>query len=51
MRNYIHVNLCACLIVAQVIFVIGVDKTQNQVYSYSITNYTLDLQCVRMLAG
>lgn len=32
MRNYIHINLCISLMVAQLIFVIGIDKTGNQVY-------------------
>ena len=27
MRNYIHVNLCASLIVAQLLFVAGIDRT------------------------
>jgi hypothetical protein len=31
MRNYIHVNLSISLFVAQLLFVVGVDKTQNQV--------------------
>ena len=31
MRNYIHVNLCISLIVSQLIFVAGIDKTGNTV--------------------
>ena len=31
MRNYIHVNLCVSLFVAQLIFVLGIDKTSNKV--------------------
>ena len=31
MRNYIHVNLCISLFVAQLTFIVGVDKTANQV--------------------
>jgi len=27
MRNYIHINLCASLIVAQILFLAGVDRT------------------------
>ena len=27
MRNYIHINLCISLTIAQIIFVVGVDKT------------------------
>ena len=27
MRNYIHINLCISLAIAQIIFVVGVDKT------------------------
>ena len=27
MRNYIHINLCITLAIAQIIFVVGVDKT------------------------
>ncbi len=31
MRNYIHINLCLSLMVAQLIFLIGVDKTESSV--------------------
>jgi len=31
MRNYIHINLCISLFVAQLTFVAGVDKTNNEV--------------------
>jgi len=30
MRNYIHINLCISLFVAQLTFVAGVDKTNNE---------------------
>lgn len=32
MRSYIHVNLCLSLMVAQLLFVVAVDKTGNKVY-------------------
>ena len=31
MRNYIHVMLCANLFVAQLVFVVGVERTENKV--------------------
>ena len=31
MRNYIHVMLCGNLFAAQLVFVVGVEKTQNEV--------------------
>ena len=31
MRSYIHINLCTCLMAAQLLFVIAVDKTGNKV--------------------
>ena len=31
MRNYIHIMLCVNLIIAQLIFIIGIDKTENMV--------------------
>ncbi len=31
MRNYIHVHLCISLMVAQITFVAGIDKTDNKV--------------------
>ena len=31
MRNFIHVNLCGCLFIAQLLFVTTVDKTDNVV--------------------
>ena len=31
MRNYIHVMLCANLFVAQLVFMIGIDKVGNEV--------------------
>ena len=31
MRSYIHVHLCLSLMAAQLVFVVGVDKTSNQV--------------------
>jgi hypothetical protein len=36
MRNYIHVNLSISLFVAQLLFVVGVDKTQNQIACQTI---------------
>ena len=31
MRNYIHVMLCANMFVAQLLFVVGVERTENEV--------------------
>ena len=31
MRNYIHIMLCSNLFIAQLLFVIGIDKTDNEV--------------------
>ena len=31
MRNYIHVMLCANLFAAQLVFVVGVERTENEV--------------------
>ena len=31
MRNYIHVMLCANMFVAQLLFVVGVERTENKV--------------------
>ena len=31
MRNYIHINLSISLMIAQLTFVTGVDKTKNEV--------------------
>ncbi|XP_064387611.1 adhesion G protein-coupled receptor E2-like isoform X3 [Halichondria panicea] len=36
MRNFIHVNLCGCLFIAQLLFVTTVDKTDNVVFCQSI---------------
>ena len=33
MRNYIHCMLCANLIAAQLVFVVGVERTENKVKS------------------
>ena len=33
MRNYIHCMLCANLIAAQLVFVVGVERTENEVKS------------------
>ena len=40
MRNYIHINLCISLFVAQLVFVIGIDKAQNKV---SFQSYSLNI--------
>ena len=32
MRNYIHVMLCANLFAAQLMFVVGVERTENEVF-------------------
>ena len=31
MRNYIHIMLCANLFAAQLLFVVGVERTENEV--------------------
>ncbi|XP_028025566.1 latrophilin Cirl isoform X2 [Bombyx mandarina] len=31
-RSLIHKNLCACLLVAEVVFLAGIDKTQNRIF-------------------
>ena len=31
MRNYIHIMLCVSLFMAQFVFIVGVDKTKNEV--------------------
>ena len=31
MRNYIHIMLCANLFAAQLVFVVGVERTENKV--------------------
>ena len=36
MRTYIHINLCVCLSIAQLLFVIAVDKTAIPVSSYTV---------------
>ena len=30
-RNYIHIMLCVSLFVAQLVFIIGIDKIKNEV--------------------
>ena len=32
MRNYIHIMLCANLFAAQLVFVVGVERTENKVF-------------------
>ena len=36
MYNYIHIMLCGNLFIAQLLFVIGADKTSNEVHVYNI---------------
>ncbi|KAJ8707402.1 hypothetical protein PYW08_010654 [Mythimna loreyi] len=31
-RALIHKNLCACLLVAEIVFLVGIDKTQNRIF-------------------
>ena len=33
MRNYIHIMLCANLFVAQLLFVVGIERTEDEVYN------------------
>lgn len=37
MRNYIHINLCLSLIIAQLVFVVGVDRTGNEVHIFALS--------------
>lgn len=30
--TYLHLHLCVCLLLAQILFLAGIDKTDNQVY-------------------
>ena len=46
MRNYIHIMLCVSLFVAQLVFIIGIDKTENYV-SISILVNTISMQAVK----
>ena len=32
MRVYVHIMLCGSLFISQLVFIIGVDKTQNKVW-------------------
>ncbi len=34
MRNYIHVMLCVSLCMAQLVFIIGIDRIENEVISH-----------------
>ena len=38
MRNYIHCMLCANLIAAQLVFVVGVERTENEVKSVLLSS-------------
>ena len=40
MRTYIHINLCLSLMVAQLLFVVAIDKTGNKVYTTHIAIIT-----------
>ena len=43
MRNYIHIMLCVSLFMAQLVFIIGVDKIEHKVRnSYLITTKSLN---------
>ena len=39
MRNYIHCMLCANLIAAQLVFVVGVERTENEVKSVLLSSH------------
>ena len=39
MRNYIHCMLCANLIAAQLVFVVGVERTENKVKSVLLSSH------------
>ena len=45
MRNYIHCMLCANLIAAQLVFVVGVERTENEVKSVLLSHYH-PLSCI-----
>lgn len=36
MRSYIHVNLCLSLMAAQFLFLVGIDRTENQVCTATV---------------
>ena len=38
MRNYIHCMLCANLIAAQLVFIVGVERTENEVKSVLLSS-------------
>lgn len=45
MRSYIHINLCLSLMAAQFLFLVGIDRTENQVRTLvakvlHVTNFT-----------
>ena len=40
MRNYIHCMLCANLIAAQLVFVVGVERTENKVKSVLLSSHS-----------
>ena len=44
MRNYIHCMLCANLIAAQLVFVVGVERTENEVKSVLRTSQDTSVQ-------
>ena len=46
MRNYIHIMLCSNLFIAQLTFLIGVDKTENKVKTTEIIRYVILLGCL-----
>ena len=39
MRNYIHCMLCANLIAAQLVFVVGVERTENEVKNVLLSSH------------
>ena len=45
MRNYIHINLCINLMLAQLVFVVGVDKTENKVPMSAICTLMVAPSC------
>ena len=48
MRSYVHVHLCLSLMAAQLVFVVGVDKTSNQV-GVLIVTISSNSNCVHAL--
>ena len=49
MRSYVHVNLCLSLMAAQFLFLVGIDRTENQVHTAIIKYYMWLVSCALSL--